>query len=186
MTIPVTVSAMQRLKTWPTDMPDDPLFSAAEEQTRVLLRQAKKHSGISIPLGEIRFDLKGKAAGMVVYRQGMAPVVRYNPAMLRACQTEFLTQTLPHEVAHLVTRVLFGSAIRPHGPEWKGVMDFFGTEARRCHNFDIHPDTVRRLRRFSYACACREHRLTSIRHNRILKGQRYLCKRCGATLRALN
>lgn len=56
------------------------------------------------------------------------------------------TQTLLHEVAHLVVHFAwkqspsqnaFGSKIQNHGREWKAVMQAFGREANRCGKSDI-------------------------------------------------
>ena len=110
-------------------------------------------------------------------------VLRYNPVLLRENPRRFIQQTVAHEVAHLVARRIHGSRIRPHGREWQAVMREFGVEPRRCHDFDTTRSTLRRLRRFRYHCDCSEHQITTIRHNRVLAGQRYLCRRCGEALR---
>jgi len=166
-------------------MTTETLHDQAVARTHDLLQRAEAHYGIPMPQVAIRFDLRGKAAGMLVQRSGRPPLIRYNPILLRQNRQAFLAQTLPHEAAHLVARTLYGPGIRPHGEEWRAVMAFFGAPARRCHDFDTHQIQGRSLRLHAYACACGEHRLTSIRHNRILKGQRYLCRRCGETLRAV-
>ncbi len=159
------------------------LLETAHQRTQDLLQLAEIHFGSAIPLAEIRFDLRGKAAGMVVFPPYKKPYIRYNAMLLQENQEDFLTQTLPHEVAHLVARTLYGNSIRPHGDEWKSVMEFFAVDAVRCHSYDTHGHLARRLRRFTYACGCRQHHLTSIRHNRIKKGQNYHCKRCSEVLR---
>ncbi|MCW8944600.1 MAG: hypothetical protein OQL27_07480, partial [Sedimenticola sp.] len=51
-------------------------------------------------------------------------------------------------------------------------------EASRCHSYDVSRSSRRSLKRFSYQCECRTHELTSIRHNRVLKGLRYHCVNC--------
>ncbi|MEN8180113.1 MAG: SprT-like domain-containing protein [Pseudomonadota bacterium] len=160
----------------------DSLLRQADQQTRALLHQAEKQFGMRCPLSNIHFDLKGKAAGMVVFKPGRKPYIRFNPAILMRNRDKFLSQTLPHEVAHLVARRLHGAKIRPHGQEWQAVMRFFGADPVRCHNYAMDGVQPRKMRLFAYRCGCRQHQLSAIRHNRILKGQTYLCRHCGKSL----
>ena len=166
-------------------MTKESLIHQARQQTLDLIRRAERHFGLRISQSGIHFDLKGKAAGMVVFPPGEKPYIRFNPGLLMLNQAHFLAQTLPHEVAHLVARRLYGANIRPHGDEWKQVMAFYGADPIRCHNYELGNSCTRKIRRFTYRCGCRQHQLTAIRHNRILKGQAYFCKFCGESLRAL-
>lgn len=158
------------------------LLRQAEQHTRSLLLRASRRFGLAPPPLAVRFDLRGKTAGMVKFQRGQAYVVRYNPRLLAENRDDFLTQTVPHEVAHVVTNLLFGPRAKPHGAQWQTVMRYFGAEPRRCHGYDVSGAPPRRLRRFDYHCACRTHRLTSIRHNRIQAGGTYLCRHCGQVL----
>jgi SprT protein len=160
------------------------LLMRVTREAEALIRRAEHHYGISIPNVEIRFDLVGTAAGMVLFPSGKSPVIRYNPILLQHNQQDFLAQTLPHEVAHLIARKLHGESIRPHGNEWKAVMQFFGADSLRCHNYATENVPVRKMRRFPYTCGCQQHQLTTIRHNRIQKGQTYPCRQCGEPLRS--
>ncbi|WP_275097116.1 SprT-like domain-containing protein [Sedimenticola hydrogenitrophicus] len=126
----------------------------------------------------VKFDLTGKAAGMALFPHRATPVIRYNALLLVENRADFLKRTVPHEVAHIVARRLFGHRIKPHGAEWRRVMRLFGAEASRCHNYDVSRAIRRRLQRFAYRCDCRSHELSSIRHNRVLQGQTYLCVNC--------
>jgi len=45
--------------------------------------------------------------------------------------------TLLHEVAHAITRKVFGIRAKSHGREWKYVMYCLGQPANRCHNYDF-------------------------------------------------
>ena len=112
-------------------------------------------------------------------------LVRFNPVLLIENRDSFLAQTVPHEIAHVVAHSLHNRQIRPHGSEWQQVMHFFGAENRRCHSYDVQRSAPRRYRRFSYRCGCQEHQLTTIRHNRIAKGQRYICRSCRESLKRL-
>tara|TARA_B100000959_G_C14744595_1_gene526531 strand:+ start:102 stop:629 length:528 start_codon:yes stop_codon:yes gene_type:complete len=127
----------------------------------------------------ISFDLKGQAAGQANYRENK---IRFNRQLLEKYAGEFVDQTVPHEFAHLVAYQKFGRRIRPHGAEWKRVMEAFGVDPARTHSFDVAP--TRRLKRFHYRCHCpgSDYQLSSIRHNRVQRGGIYLCRKCGCAL----
>jgi len=135
----------------------------------------------------IDFDLKGRAAGQVVWRSGQAPRVRYNLSMARLQPEAFISETVPHEVAHLVVMRCFPQA-KPHGSEWRSVMASFGIEqAQRCHQFKLSDKTVARQRRWHYRCDCSDHQLSTTRHNRVqFSGVNYHCRSCGQCLQFQN
>jgi SprT protein len=132
---------------------------------------------------EIRFDLRGSTAGQMRVCGRGHYLLRYNLALLQREGEGFIQRTVPHEVAHLIVHQRFGASARPHGAEWRAVMAALGADASRCHSYDVTGLNQRQLRRFAYHCQCREHQLSSIRHNRVVKGQQYLCKSCGQALR---
>ena len=148
-----------------------------------------------IPQPLVSLDLTGRTAGMHCYRSN-APFpheIRINRVLLNENVEEMLTQTVPHEVAHMIVTHLFGAErdfftrrrkVAPHGKEWKMVMGVLGKEATRCHTMDTTNARTRNLRKFSYKCACNTpHNLTSIRHQRIQAGRYTLsCRNCGSQL----
>jgi SprT protein len=166
---------------------DSALVAAIETRTHELLERAvplfTRHS-VCPPEPLIRFDLRGATAGQAQWRPGSRPVLRFNLAFARAHPVDFLVQTVPHEVAHLVTAACHGRT-RPHGGEWRAVMAFFGIpNASRCHSYPVVGQPVRRQRRWTYSCRCGSHELSTTRHRRIESGRaRYECRRCGAALR---
>lgn len=172
-----------------TSMNDHAIKKAIKQRAETLIDLARpwfERHGVSPPDPIIRFDLSGLAAGQAVWHQQDRPILRFNLALARANQAAFLSQTVAHEVAHIVTTACFGRT-RPHGTEWRSVMAFFGLpNADRCHTFDIKPDQVRRQTRWSYRCDCTTHALSTTRHRRLESGRaRYHCRRCGQPLRRL-
>lgn len=151
--------------------------------SRALLRVAAQGLRIRTPDPLVLFDLRGRAAGQVRYGIREPWVIRYNPVLMRANAADFLVTTVPHEVAHLIAYAKYGARIRPHGPEWQSVMHLFGVVPERCHRYDLSDVPGRSLRQFDYHCTCRDHRLSSIRHNRILAGRAYICRHCATPLR---
>jgi len=147
-------------------------------RTVELLQQAEEHFEMPMPQVAVHFDLSGCSAGMARFVPGKPPEIRYNALLLAENPVDFLARTVPHEVAHVVARTLFGAGIRPHGSEWKAVMNWLGADPSRCHDYDVSRAQTRRLQRFPYRCACRRHWLSSIRHKRIRAGQAYYCTAC--------
>ncbi len=162
------------------------LQKEVEQQVRQLLITAGNHFEKDPGQVDIKFDLTGKAAGMAVFPHRAKPVIRFNALLLNENQEDFLKRTVPHEVAHIIARSFFGKRIRPHGTEWRQVMQLFGAEASRCHNYDVSRSSQRRLKRFPYRCECRTHELSSIRHNRVLQGQHYHCVKCSHPLKQID
>ena len=159
------------------------LAEEARKFTLALLQQAGEHFGLILEPVDIRFDLTGNAAGMVRFVASGPPTIRYNQALLEKYHQEFIKQTVPHEVAHVMVALLHPHRTAPHGPEWRQMMAFFGAEPKRCHAYQVDGPGIRRLTRFNYQCGCREHQITAIRRNRIARGQRYYCRHCGEFLK---
>jgi len=162
---------------------DSEAMHRVTEATRHYIGLAAQAYGRRLEPIPVLFDLKGRNAGMYRVR-GKLRCIRYNPWLFAKYFDDNLANTVPHEVAHYVCDMIFGlGRIRPHGPEWRAVMQLFGVEARRTCSYDLAGIPQRRQRRFRYRCDCREYQLTSRRHNRIVKQEcQYLCKACGQTL----
>lgn len=125
---------------------------------------------------EVSFKLRGQKAGVAHITENK---LRFNPVLYAQNREDFLKQTVPHEVAHLIAYKQFGLKIAPHGQEWQLIMrGLFGLEPKRCHNYAIKPATGKA---YNYVCKCpsaNEFALSARRHSLILKGRRYICKRC--------
>lgn len=153
------------------------------ERTLHLIRNAADYYDRSFNEIPVLFDLTGKAAGMYRVKAGQR-VIRYNPYVFEKYYDDNFKETIPHEVAHYVTDMLYGlRKIRPHGSEWKSVMEFFGVAPNRTANYDLSGLPVRKHKMFTYYCGCQNFELTSRRHNKILKGTgHYMCRDCGSKL----
>lgn len=146
----------------------------------------------NLPLPEIDYSLRGRTAAQAGWRissrrggrQAAKLRLRFNLQAYAAHPTEMLNETVPHEISHLVVVLLWGVGCRPHGAQWQQVMqDCFGLKPQRTHSLPLKPSRTL-SRDFVYACACRRHYLTRIRHGRIERGQStYRCKDCGDILR---
>jgi SprT protein len=134
----------------------------------------------------VLFDLRGSAAGMFK-AAGNRHWIRYNPWIFARHYRENLANTVPHEVAHYVVhRMCARQRVppKPHGAEWRTLMEAFGAAPRVTFDLDLAGVPQRRQRRHLYRCGCREHRISTTRHNRAQRGDGiYCCRYCRAPLR---
>jgi SprT protein len=162
------------------------LLKIADSSVRLAEERARRCYGLALPAAAINYSLRGHCAGQALVTEDGRTFLRFNRTLLEENREDFIRQTIPHEVAHLVVNWRVRKRRqrpRPHGPEWQAVMrDCFALEPRRCHNYAT---TAARVvpRNFVYSCGCREHHLTSIMHNKISAHDLALCKQCRTPLR---
>jgi SprT protein len=134
---------------------------------------------LKMPL--IKYTLKGKTAGKAWPAKWE---ISLNAHMAVLNNDGFVMKTVAHEIAHLVAHRL-NPKDRPHGRTWRSVMLAFGQTPERLHSFDVSGIiSIRKPQpRYAYACKCREHHITGIRHNRVLRGAEYRCLYCKGVLK---
>ena len=135
----------------------------------------------------IKYNLSGRCAGRAHWIYVTNDMfIRINPILLNENVEYMLTNTVPHEIAHLVAYMVFGKSIKPHGYEWKTVMRCFGLTPDRCHY--LNTSTVRSIRkptvRKRYLGVCdycsKELVMSSVIRNRIILGKKtYTHSECG-------
>ena len=132
----------------------------------------------------VYFDLKGKCSGMFVVRDSNQ-WIRYNEAIFSRYFEDAIVNTTAHEVAHYIAYQLYPrQAIKPHGKEWKQLMSMLGLKAEVTSRYDLDGLPLRQQQKHLYICDCRQHKLTTTRHNKIQnKKAAYSCKFCRQTLR---
>ena len=151
------------------------------------IRHASSLLGHQFEIIPVLFDLRGRIAGMYRVR-GDERVIRFNPWIFAKYFDENLANTVPHEVAHYIIDIVYGvtrkkSPVKPHGAEWRQLMEIFGADPSRTCDFDLSGLPQRRQRRYAYACACSSHEISATRHNRIRRGTAsYKCMKCGSEL----
>ncbi|MFF7708436.1 SprT family zinc-dependent metalloprotease [Pseudomonas sp. NPDC007930] len=126
----------------------------------------------------VSLKLRGQKAGVAHLHENK---LRFNPQLLQENTEDFLRQTVPHEVAHLVAHQLFGDRIAPHGEEWQLIMrGVYELPPNRCHSYAVQR---RQVTRYIYRCPCTsEFPFSPQRHSLVRQGRRYLCRRCRQTL----
>lgn len=102
--------------------------------------------------------------------------IRINREIYRRNPTHVLSETCPHEVAHLIAVDLYGIGAWNHGPHWKHVMRKLGKDPSRCHNLI----TQSFLKRPIYQCNCcnKQIEVSPATHGRLIQGKSILkpCK----------
>lgn len=130
-----------------------------EAKLKQCIAIAENRYKITIPFPTVRYDLRGTTAGMAYYSQWM---VKFNAILLIENFEEFLEDTVPHEIAHLITEKVYPEAHRrawggkssPHGDQWKSVMRVLGADPSRCHSYDVTNARVRETASYEYQCQC--------------------------------
>ena len=153
------------------------------KETQTYINQATglfniKHADI-----DITFNLKGRAAGMYRVKRKIFShkrEIRYNPFIFEKYFDDNFKTTIPHEVAHYISDLIYGLRnIKPHGKEWKEIMQTFDADASVTANYDLSGIPRQKRTLYTYHCACREHQIGVVRHNRIKKQQgKYICNSC--------
>ncbi|WP_448216576.1 SprT family zinc-dependent metalloprotease [Endozoicomonas sp. 2B-B] len=157
-----------------------PYLPTVELRVSELYCLAERHFLKRFPRPRISLSLRGETAGQAWTEKNL---LRLNKQLLKENQEHFLKHTVGHEVAHLIAHQLFGRKIRPHGREWQLIMqEVFRLPARRTHSYNTSNASKRP---FLYSCSCagKTIPLSSIRHNRAVRGAVYLCAQCREPLK---
>jgi len=144
--------------------------------TRILGQD--KCSKINIPV-YFRTNMKG-IAGLAYCNPEKFKIELSTQLFLKNTQS-FLEDTIPHEVAHILTEILFPDAKQGHGPEWKSIMKKLGVVPNRHHTYDVSSCFKNNHR---YVCSCeRVFSLSNLKHKKINSGKSsYSCPSCMSVL----
>ncbi|MCU7554375.1 SprT family zinc-dependent metalloprotease [Alteromonas sp. ASW11-19] len=150
--------------------------AAVMQRVAHLYNEAQQHFQRRFPLPEITYRRSGRNAGTAFLNQNR---INLNGPLFTANQSAFLAEVVPHEVSHLLVWQLYGR-VKPHGEQWQYVMEtVFDTPATTTHQFDLAPLNIST---YPYRCQCDVVQLSVRRHNKVLRGQRYVCRRCNTSL----
>lgn len=140
---------------------------------------AEQHLTIVLPRPEILFNQRGKIAGSAWLHRN---TLRFHPTIYQQNREHFLEHVVAHEVAHLIVWQQFGR-VRPHGKEWQAMMiAVFSLPPERTHQYDTDNIGIKTI---PYQCKCSILSFSVKRHNNVLKGTSYLCRRCRQQLIAV-
>jgi SprT protein len=149
----------------------------------------KKTYNFKLDIEEVLHNIKGSNAGQAK-RVKEKYYLRFNPSIYNIKENEFeyLNNTVAHEFAHLVVFELERRGLvykpSPHGKEWQKIMKSFKVPSTVTHNFKLPVESTKT--KYKYECKCKIYFLSKIRHNKILKGHVYSCKKCKQPLSFTN
>jgi SprT protein len=147
---------------------------------------AEQKFGISMPTVDVRFDLRGRAAGMACMR-GNQFFLRFNVNHMKLggkTWEHLLNETVPHEVAHTVCQA-FPLMGRRHDAGWRRVCIALGGNGSRCYSAEDAPEAIAQQRPYVYTTtAGRKCPVSAAIHKRIQAGRNYTMKNGGGQLTA--
>lgn len=142
-------------------------------------RHAEDTLGLTFNRPEITLNLRGGDAGQAISNSTETVLLRFNRIIYEDKPDEFLKTVVPHEIAHHVTRSLYGYEIKSHGEEWATIMqNVFKLPPIACHSFDTRRS---KGRFYFYSCRCQEGKLyvNSAQHRLLIRGEKKLrCRKC--------
>lgn len=132
------------------------------DKVKWCVQKISDHYGVHMSMPTIRYDLRGRTGGQAWYTQN---VVKFNNGLVNDNIERYISNTVPHEVAHLAVELIYPEAHRrgyrqkrqPHGPRWKEIMGVLGASAERCHDMDVSKVARKRTK---YTWKCKTHGTT--------------------------
>lgn len=116
----------------------------------------------------VRYDLRGKCAGMAIMHRGQYSL-RFNVEAINNHFDDMFDNTIPHEVAHLVCYAKPNLG-KDHNAGWKRVCRMLGGDDSRTHSMKLTP--AKRVNEFEYVLPSgNKVKLKTIRHNRLQRRQ---------------
>ena len=177
----------------------DVLKIRVNDRIAELQKTTRENFGRYVPYFKLTYDLKTASLGGQARHKvdGSLYHMRLHPAALMEYKDEYIDEVVVHEFAHLVQGMTDGSCgSKPHGHEWKRVMRVFGATPDVTHTMDldacivkhgpklgIKPRKKRVMRKWNYHCNCRNFEISTVRHNKIVRGGSYRCGRCRTAIR---
>ena len=142
-----------------------------------LIDDANCYFGASLDVPSLSFRRSGANAGTAHLQKNK---INLNPIYALENQQEFLSQVIPHEVAHIVAFQIYGK-VKPHGKEWQSIMKvIFKCEPKTRHAMETSEP---RTNSVLYYCHCGDVELSIRRHNKVQRGeQKYQCRKCNQIL----
>jgi SprT protein len=155
-----------------------------QERIKKVIADAQTRYGVDFSDVQVRFDLRGRCAGIAGHKGGLfgkrAYFLRFNRDMINTNAFKHLVEdTVPHEVAHIICfmRPELG---RNHDAGWKRVCRKLGGSGERCHTEQV---VYANGKTFQYKTTAGKLITVSERiHRKIQMGSSYTVKRGGGKL----
>lgn len=121
----------------------------------------------SSALGTIRFENNKKNSFLM----------KLSKKLYDKYKNEYLEHVITHEFAHACVMSHYKKRLKPHGKEWKNIMNFLGIQKPRASTnmFKI------RQNGYIWKCLCNNFILGKIKHNNMINKEKYrkfFCRKC--------
>lgn len=152
------------------------------KRTQELLKLAGERYGVDTSMVNIRFDLRGRAAGQAGYRISMFTkpdyYIRFNVQMIANGSFDHVyNETIPHEIAHIIC-YMKPALGRKHDTGWKRVCIALGGTGDRCHNEEV---VYAKGETYTYNTTTgHKVNVSQIMHKKIQRGSSYRVRGKGA------
>jgi len=173
------------------------IFTRKSELEQIVKEKIHKHARVDT---RINFDLSSsKTLGKSQFFNFVSPyhVISLNAKLLLEFGDLYINEVFVHEYAHaVVAEYISGTSktnfkkVKPHGQEFKEVCSWFGIVGKSTTSLFSKSETLniekRRQKKWTYSCSCREHNITTTKHNKILRGAQYNCKICKEAIKLVS
>jgi SprT protein len=125
------------------------------------------------PRVEIRYDLRGQAAGMACCKRSRLTgeasdfVLRFNVEAMQKDWAHMVCETIPHEVAHIVGYALPHLGARNHNAQWRRVSQSLGAKGDRCHTIQLTP--AKKRTRYLYVLDTGHRVVAGPKHHKMIQ-----------------
>lgn len=158
-----------------------------ETKINACIATIEKKYKVTFKKPAVHYNVRGTTAGKAWTKKW---IVGFNAVLLNENTDDFIARTVPHEIAHLATELIYphahvrtrGTKRSPHGSEWASIMVVLGADVKRCHSYDTTNAQVKRSVSYDYKCACCGAAITlgPKRHAKMLKDpHQYTHTKCG-------
>ena len=108
----------------------------------------------------------------------------FNLFYMKDLEKKFIKEIARHEIAHLITREVFGYSVQIHGKEWRGVMFTLGSVKPRA-TMDLSKNSESLTSTFKMKCKCKTHFFTKNKRTRLRNGMTYKCNLCNKKIKEI-
>ncbi|MNI23666.1 hypothetical protein D3C73_772610 [compost metagenome] len=144
------------------------IFDAFTSQCRAKLAEACTKYSLTIKPEDVRisYDVRGGVAGRAGVKRTGLYFMQFNPEAVLKYNDDMTTDTIPHEVAHLVcfNQKHLGKG---HDYGWKRVCRALGGDDSRTHDYTLTPGKV--TEKFNYTLASGRVVQAGPKHHRLIQ-----------------
>lgn len=148
----------------------------------------ERHFDIKIPRIEVKSSKRlTRCLGKATHCAGKYEIKIAHYAYEGKTNTKAFRNTTIHELAHIVEHVMFRKF--SHSDQWAHIMKVVGEEGTRVATQEKREEIgyvsapKRKMKKYAHKCAggC-VHKLSGQKHNKLMKGYQYTCRKTGALL----